>query len=257
MTKIDKKEIIISAAKSIFGVIPYGGALLDELFFEYNGRIKQKRLNHFIEILAENFTEDSQINIENIQTEDFNDLFESVLRRVVCTKSELKLRKFKDILINELNFPTKQIELVELYLDLINDLSEEEISILYYHKYFDLAYVDKIDKMNRLKNQLYSVKENQKKETIIIDQSTYSKEKIELEQRIEKFEKWFANLRKYKTAEFYNLDDNKFMLFKQRLFSKGLLLDNRMSRIGSGKFQHMGITEFGQEFIEFIKKDNI
>lgn len=256
MSKINKKEIIISTAKSIFGVIPYGGTLLDELFFEYNGRIKQKRLDHFIEILMENFTEDSHINIENIQTEDFNDLFESVLRRVVLTKSELKLQKFKDILINELNSPTKQIELVELYLDLISDLSEEEISILYYHKYFDLAYEDEIDKMNRLKDQLHSVKEKPKKETIIIDQSLYSKEKIELEQKIEKFEKQFTNLRKYKTAEFYNLSNNKFMLFKQRLFSKGLLLDNKMSRIGSEPFQNMGITEFGQEFIEFIKTDN-
>src|SRR5690606_3919762 len=119
--------------KSIFGAVPFVGSLFDELFFEYNGRIKQKRLNHFIEILADNFTQESDIKIENIQTEDFNDLFESVLRRVVRTKSEWKLNKFKDILINELNSPTKQIELVELYLDLISDLSEEELTILYHH----------------------------------------------------------------------------------------------------------------------------
>lgn len=257
MTKINKKEIIISTAKSIFGAIPYGGSLLDELVFEYNGRIKQKRLNNFIEILAKNFTDDSQINIENIQTEDFNDLFESVLRRVGRTKSERKLQKFKDILINELNFPTKQIELVELYLDLISDLSEEEISILYYHKYFDLTYEDEIDKMNNLKGQLHTLKDKKKNETIIIDESPYSTKIIELEKEIEKFEKWFADLRKYKTSEFYNLDENKFMLFKQRLFSKGLLVDNRMERIGAGKFQHMGITEFGQEFIEFIKGNEV
>src|SRR5690606_21477899 len=97
--KMDEKEILNSSIKSIFGAVPFVGSLFDELFFEYNGRIKQKRLNHFIEILADNFTQESDIKIENIQTEDFNDLFESVLRRVVRTKSEWKLNKFKDILI--------------------------------------------------------------------------------------------------------------------------------------------------------------
>ena len=68
---MDKKEITVSVLKSIFGVIPYGGNALDELFFEYNGRIKQNRLNRFVEILADNFTKDTVINIENIKTEDF------------------------------------------------------------------------------------------------------------------------------------------------------------------------------------------
>ena len=76
MTKIDKKEIIVSTAKSIFGIVPFGGAALNELFFEYNGRIKQSRLNNFVEILAESFTEDSNIDLDNIKTEDFNDLFD-------------------------------------------------------------------------------------------------------------------------------------------------------------------------------------
>lgn len=257
MKKIDKRELFNSTAKSIFGVVPFAGSLLDELFFEYNGRIKQNRLNHFIEILTENFTKEKDIKIENIKTDDFNDLFESVLRRVVRTKSEWKLNKFKDILINELNSPTKQIELVELYLDLISDLSEEELTILYHHKHFDLAYEEEINKMNQLQDRLRTVLQKIKEQTIVIGESKFVKEKIDFEKGIQEYEKWLGDLRKYKTADFYNLNDNKFMLFKQRLFSKGLLLDNRMNRIGSGTFQNMGITEFGQEFIDFIRSDNI
>jgi hypothetical protein len=253
MNSLNKKEIISSAAKSIFGAVPFGGALLDELFFEYNGRIKQKRLNHFVEILAENFTEESEINIDNIKTENFNDLFESVLRRVIQTKSELRLKRFKDILIKELNSPTEQTELVELYLDLISTLSEEELSILYYHRFFDNNYEDEIDKLNKLRDKLNSVKEKQKRETIIIDRSKYADEKIEAENGISKIENWLEPLKKYKTAEFYDLTDNRFMFFKQRLFSKGLLVDNVRNRISGGTFQNMGITEFGIEFIEFIK----
>ena len=131
MKKIDRKEIIISTAKSIFGIVPFGGAALDELFFEYNGRLKQNRLNRFVELLAENFTDESEIKIDNIKSEDFSDLFEAVLRRVVQTKSELKLVRFKDILIKELNSPSQHYELIDHYLDLISSLTEEEISILY------------------------------------------------------------------------------------------------------------------------------
>ena len=253
MNKLSKKEIISSTAKSLFGAVPFGGALLDELFFEYNGRIKQKRLNNFVEILAENFTEESKINIDNIKTEDFNDLFESVLRRVVQTKSELKLKRFKDILIKELNSPTEQTELVELYLDLISSLSEEELSILYHHRFFDNEYEDEIDKLNKLRDKLNSIKEKQKRETIVINGSKYADEKSETENGISEINNWLEPLKKYKSAEFYDLSENRFMFFKQRLFSKGLLVDNVRNRISGGTFQNMGITEFGVEFIEFIK----
>ena len=253
MVKIDSEEILNSTAKSIFGVVPFAGNALDELFFEYNGRIKQKRLNHFVEILAESFSQDSGINIDNIKTEDFSDLFESVLRRVVQTKSELKLNRFKDILMKELNVPTKQTELIEIYLDLINSLSEEELSILYYHKHFDLNFEKEIDRMNVLKDKLNTINQNSKKENVQIDGIQLESEDADIQNQIKVIEDWLDDLRKYKTADYYNLDEHRFMFYKQRLFSKGLLIDNRMDRIGNLPFYNMGITEFGMEFIAFIK----
>ncbi|MDR6761899.1 hypothetical protein J2Y38_002108 [Flavobacterium sp. 2755] len=52
---MDKKEILTSTAKSLFSLIPYAGTALTELVFDYNGRIKQNRLNKFIEILSDGF----------------------------------------------------------------------------------------------------------------------------------------------------------------------------------------------------------
>jgi hypothetical protein len=258
---MDKKEITVSVLKSIFGVIPYGGAALDELFFEYNGRLKQNRLNRFVEILAENFTKNAVINIENIKTEDFNDLFESVLRRVVQTKSELKLLRFKDILIKELNCPSENVELIDHYLDLISNLTEEEIKILYNHRYFTLKYEEEIDEMNLLKENLTSLEQQLNKQTIIINESKFKKinelvsrkshDEVKIE--YEKKKEHILSFAKYKKAEFYDLSENKFMFYKQRLFSKGLLIDNIVNRIGNLPFGHMGITEFGIEFIDFIK----
>ena len=253
MKNLKKKEILTTIGKSILGIIPYGGTALNELIFEYSGTIKQNRLNRFVEILADNFTEDSGINIDNIKSEDFYDLFESVLQRVVRTKSELKLERFKDILIRQLNSPSEHSELNDHYLDLISNLTEEEITILYNHRHFTMEYEEKINDMNRHKSNLGSLENQLKKESLVIGESKFQEPYERLTVTYENCKKHIDSLTKYKTAEYYELSENAFMFYKQRLFSKGLLIDDRMKRIGNLPFSHMGITEFGIEFIEFIK----
>jgi hypothetical protein len=253
MTNIDKKEILVSTVKALFGAVPFGGTALNELFFEYNGQLKQKRLNKFVEILSDNFTEESGIKLENIKTEDFNDLFESVLRRVVRTKSELKLQRFKDILIKQLINPTEHSELNDHYLELISTLTEEEITILYNHRHFTLEYEDKITELNRHKSNLGSLEKQLKEERVVIGQSKFQEPYERLTITHKKCKEYIDSLAKFKTAEYYELTENVFMFYKQRLFSKGLLIDDRMKRIGNLPFSHMGITEFGIEFIDFIK----
>jgi|LSQX01.3.fsa_nt_gb hypothetical protein len=43
---------LLSATKSALGAIPIVGALLNEVVFDYRGRIKQERCNRFINELA-------------------------------------------------------------------------------------------------------------------------------------------------------------------------------------------------------------
>nr|WP_319570409.1 hypothetical protein [uncultured Draconibacterium sp.] len=252
---MDKKAVIQSITKSAFGIIPYAGTALNELVFDYNGRIKQKRLNRFIEILAEYFNENNDVNLDNIKTEDFNDLFEAVLRRVVTTKSELKLERFKNIIIKELKTPTKETELIDLYLDLISSLSEEEINILYQHIDFDKSFEVESNKLGKLKEELEKVTENKKKESIIIGRSKYEDSETILKNQIKEIEDKRAKLQDKRKAEFYGLDEQRFIFFKQRLYSKGLLIDNGIGKFGYEPFLFMGITEFGLEFIEFIKSN--
>jgi len=244
---------MISTAKALFGVIPFGGTALNELFFEYNGQIKQKRLNRFVEILAENFTEGSKISIENIKTEDFNDLFEAVLRRVVQTKSETKLLRFKDILIKELNNPSDEPELIDVYLDLISSLSEQELIVLSYHNHFDEKFNLEFEKKSKLREQRLKLEQKLKEERLIIDGSKYQDSFNKVDAEIKEIEKKHSSFDKFRTAEFYGIDGQQFIFFKQRLFSKGLIIDWGIGRIGVSSFEMMSITEFGTEFIEFIK----
>jgi len=254
MTKIDKKEIIIAGLRSIFGEIPIVGSGINELI-NFRANLKQNRLNNFVEILAKYFTENKDVNLENIKTEDFSDLFEAVLIRVVQTKSEKKLSRFKDILVKELANPTEQTELIDLYLDLITSLSEEELVILYHHKNFDKTFDQAKEKLDKLKERLIKINENKKRETIIIDKSIYEDDFNKVTSQINEIQEKNKSLIKYRRAEFYGLDNQKFIFYKQRLFSQGLLLDWGISRIGVRPFEMMSITEFGTEFIDFIKKN--
>lgn len=254
MASIDKKEVLNSTAKSLFSLIPYAGTALTELVFEYNGRLKQNRLNNFVEILAEGFTKNSDINLENIHTEHFNDLFEAVMKRVFSTKSELKLKRFKDILIKELKTPTDETELINIYLDLITNLSEDELVILYEHRHFEKKFGSEISRRDELRDKLNSAIESRKRETIVIGTSKYAEQIVELEKELGIIREKHAKLRVYRDYKYYNITEEKYFFYVQRLYSQGLLIDSGIGRIGMDPFHMMSITEFGIEFINFIKK---
>lgn len=67
MKKEEKTELLNSVAKTIFSIIPYAGTALTELVFDYNGRIRQNRLNRFLEILSKEFTNNNEIELEKIK----------------------------------------------------------------------------------------------------------------------------------------------------------------------------------------------
>lgn len=60
----------------------------------------------------------------------------------------------------------------------------------------------------------------------------------------------------YRSAEYYNLNENKYQFYLQRLYSQGLLIDIGIGGIGKEPFEMMNITEFGMEFINFIKRSD-
>ena len=86
------------------------------------------------------FTKNPAINLETLKTEEFSDLFESVIRRVLQTKSREKHIRFRDVLLRQIHQPNDEIENAETYLDLIGTLNEPAIWILNEHPVFIKAY---------------------------------------------------------------------------------------------------------------------
>ena len=257
MTNIDKKEIAISAIKSIFSNIPIAGQAITEIAFEYRGRLKQNRLNYFIELLSDYFSKSSDINLDNIKTEDFSDLFEAVILRVVQTKSQEKHKRFRDILINQLTNPNN-LDNSDTYLDLVSSLSEMEIEVLKQHQAFDEAYNSFKEKHKVLQHEIGLKETGRRDATNRNDNQNYE----ELNNQIHFLENERQNLKKeidsrdrFRNHNFYNISASDFLYCKQSLYSKGLLIDKGVGAIGTEPFQLMAITEFGREFIHFILKN--
>ncbi len=226
---------------------------MTELVFDYNGRIKQERINRFVNLLSEYFTHNHEVKIENIKTEDFNDLFESVIKKVVVSKSEKKMIRFRDILIKELNIPSKETELTSLYLDLIETLTEEELMILERHSNFTQDYYNRLNQQSNLKSELSKIQKELDSKTYLNPDNNHLLAIKKLQDEIDDFLKVKESLKRFNQAKTYNLIEPKFMFFKQRLYSKGLLLDEGIGRIDIRAFEMMMITDFGKEFINFIE----
>ncbi|HEY5588542.1 MAG TPA: hypothetical protein VIK86_06255, partial [Candidatus Paceibacterota bacterium] len=108
MEKIVIQEVGISIAKGVMGAIPFVGTALNEAIFDGRGRVKQERLNTFIAELTKYMTNinKNQINYDYIKSDDFGDIFESIMKRVVYNKSLEKMHRFKTILVGNMINPS-------------------------------------------------------------------------------------------------------------------------------------------------------
>ncbi len=264
MTKIDAKEIAISAAKSALSSLPWPiiGPVLNEVLFDYRSKVKQNRLNIFTEFLIAFFIDNPEIDPQSLKTEEFSDLFESVVRRVLQTKSKEKHARFRNILIRQIRQPYQDIENAETYLDLIGALNETAIWILREHLEFTEAYevIDPIRKVvisrttsgqEKINKMPGNTQEEQEKREIV-------KTELKIDQEVvEQYNKQITGLQEFRKAMHYNISESEYLYYKQTLYAKGLLIDKGLGG-GMGNnppFQWMWITEFGRKFIEFLKSE--
>lgn len=216
-------EFGISATRSAIGAIPYIGTLLNEVIFDFRGRIKQERCNRFINELTKYMAsiDEKCIDFAFIKSDDFSDLFESIIRRVIYNRSEEKMHRFKKILVKQMMVPSHS-DYTETFLDLVERLNEKQIEILSAYK--DAGCNDS-SKGNDTKHE-------HKEKTL------YDKSKLD----------------SYRKNEYYNIDEETYKFYVQDLASKALLIDNGMNIVGAGPMELLDITGFGHAFLGFIEK---
>lgn len=207
MEKIIIQEVGISIAKGVMGGIPFVGTALNEVIFDGRGRVKQERINSFILELTKYMKEvtENQINYEYIKSDEFGDIFESIMKRVVYNKCTEKMHRFKTILVGNMINPS-YTDYSETFLDIVAKINEKQIEILDIYR--------EVEEDNQISTD-----------------------------------------KAYRKPEYYNLDKSTYNFYVQDLISKSLLVDDGMGRIGTGSLQILKITQFGIEFLKFIKSN--
>lgn len=220
------EEGVTSAVKIVLNVIPCIGPVLNEAFLDFPERIRQRRINEFVELFKQGIEEyNPTINYEHLNSEEFIDILASIVQRVMKTSSNEKLNRYKKILLNEMSASYKS-DFKETFLDIIERINEKQIQILLEYKKF--IENDETIEGGTLPHGMLVQK----------DGPNFKEEK----------------LAKHKSGSYFGINDAEYLFYVQDLISKGLLLDDGMGRVSTSSYQILKITQFGLEFLRFIEE---
>jgi hypothetical protein len=115
--------------RMILGFMPGGHVV--EGFLNYRSGLKQKRILDFAESLKSVFEDELNLKLDNYNFEsvDFVDIFDSVMNKVQLTKSEYKMERYRNILVNHMIDPVQDI-LTLKYIELLDSINEVQLVIL-------------------------------------------------------------------------------------------------------------------------------
>lgn len=139
-----KKEIstiLIDGLKeqitSYIDLIPVAGVFINQAL-DVRGKIKQERLLNFLEVFVQYSQDlkDDDVNLDEIQKEEFGDFFEELMIKISKTSSKEKLKIFSKLLKEQLTSPI-EIEKVQIMLEIISTLSSGHIHLLHFYKKYD------------------------------------------------------------------------------------------------------------------------
>jgi hypothetical protein len=228
------REALIGLTKAGISLIPFAGGAINEAMFEIRGRIAQRRINEFVESFLSYLNEIGvNLNEDVITSDEFNDIYMSIIRRVADIKSEHKLRIFREILAAN-GVSMYQSDFRETFLDMVTKLDFLEIEIL---KLFENT--GRSGSMDIVKGSAG---------TVVTLTTDSHKEKII--EKIQQESPHFSSLEAHGKYEFYICD----------LISKALLIDTKtvgatLKDIGREGLKFLYITDFGKEFLKFIRNN--
>ena len=263
-TKKLGKQAAVGAMKGLLGAVPFVGAALDEAFFEIRSRLKQDRVNNFIINFSEYLKSlnHTDIDIEQIKTEDFGDFFEEIILKVSRTSSELKIKAFRNLLTNQILNP-QDIEKVDILLSIISQLKESQFIILnnlvnnIYSQYGGSLGEKRLleRKLRELQRSSDDLKAEWRKHSDPDFNDKLEEVELEIEKLKEEIEEMKEEIEKYSApfeAKSYGLNGSDFFYLIQDLSSKGLIVD-RSGIYAAEPFEIIEATQLGMDLLEFIK----
>ncbi|MGV6861688.1 MAG: hypothetical protein ACWA41_07935 [Putridiphycobacter sp.] len=254
------KEVFESGYKLTVGQIPIVGGLLNTVMYEFSANLKQKRLNNFVLKLYDYFdsVSENDINVENIQTVDFHDTFESILIKISRTKSAGKIERYKQILLGQIKV-NKDFDFIEPFIEITSKLPEKAFQLLneYYLK-------DEVISSCNIKIKALENKVSEEEKLIGRDekvgnpfgksQTMFSEAKIEsYRKEISEQYNIMNNVLKPESSDKLLVSDDIFD-YLQNLLNTEFLIKRHDSNIPNlGMVHYYSISNFGKDYIEFIQ----
>jgi hypothetical protein len=233
------------------------GPFLTEAIFDLRGKLKQKRVNEFVESFASHLEIAYTLNtaINPLSTEAFSDIWENALLKVARTRSVKKMQLFQNLLLTHI-LSEADPDLTEMYLDIIDRISEKQLLILsgLYHGYGgDFIFLH--EKVYELRTEIRTIESEREREQTFV-QSTdrvytmdkfIKKKREEQEQLLEEIKKaseWYA-------PEKYNCTASEYFFLLQDLSSKGLIIDMG-SKFNADPFTIVEVNQMGTDILKFL-----
>lgn len=123
-------QIAETAARIMISAIPFVGGPLQEII-DHRSRVKLERLDELVEGMKGDMERlgEGAVRLDYLSTEEFGDLLESVMRRVVHAGDPARRARLRQVLISQMLAPAPASD-QELFLDIVADISEKELEIL-------------------------------------------------------------------------------------------------------------------------------
>lgn len=253
-----KNEIYLSFAKAIAST--FIGPFLTETIFDLRGKLKQKRINDFVERLALHFGLDNHLKIDErlLTSEAFSDILENALVKVSRTRAESKIIMFKQVLIDHIVSGTPP-DATEMYLEIVDKLTEKQLLIL---KNLSQTPADRFaslhEKIYLLRTEINTMEAQLKREIEYMKDDSQSEGTRQMindkEAQIGRLKLQTWEYKAYDPAT-YGCQAPEFKYLIQDLFNNGLIRDNG-ARFGADPFVVVEISEMGLAILDFLARED-
>lgn len=257
------KEYGIASLKGLIGAVPFAGTFLNEIAFEARSRLKQDRVNQFIIHFQEfmNDKTEDDLELDEIDKEEFSDIFEEILISVSKTSAQHKIEIFKQILLRQLTAKRTENDLAEKYVNITNGLSNTQFEILHqFSKLSDNLLRNRVQILE-MEKALLMTREHLQGE-IILSRRGYENSVELFEKRIKYINKLLSRKKNAisKTVnpnyhKLYSISHEEFLSEMYSLISKGLMYDLAISSDMIRPNEFFIITKLGRQFIEFVSAE--
>jgi len=225
-------EFISNSASATLQLIPYVGGALNQMTFGYLSSLQMKRIENYLVILSE-YLQSSVMQKEVLDqisdylcSDDGKEFFYLNLEKVARTRSEEKLRHFRNILLNQSSGDKIfSLDTAEDFLNILETIKFESVQVLQY---------------------LANNKELNPQKRNIIDGGSIT-EDIEDDKETE-----YISQLKVK----FGFSSDELNYFHQQLITNGLAVDDSMGYVGGKPLEKFKLTKMGELFLDYVLEKN-